>query len=171
MATQAATVIDEVLGSSDGSKHQRFRTSQRPVLGGERLEVRERGAPAAVGAPAEPRSDYGWVAWTAVDVSTPRARATATSCSTANVARCASATACAARSRRSARATRACPGIALAVAAAATRRWMPLTGLQTPIASIDRVFNGDSASGGADAEAFDDSSRARRERFAIKASR
>ncbi len=165
MATQAATVIDEVLGSSDGSKHQRFQTSQRPVLGGERLDVRERGAPAALGGPtelkalggpAEPGSDDGFVAWTAVDdfhgsLARDRhfvldrergelrfgdgVRGLIPPIGSGNV-----------RMTR----YRAGGGSAGNVPAGA------VSGLQSPIASIDRVFNGDAASGGTDAEAFDD---------------
>lgn len=41
MAVQAETLRDEVLGSSDGSAHQRFRTVRRPVLNGQQLQIRE----------------------------------------------------------------------------------------------------------------------------------
>ncbi|HCZ13454.1 MAG TPA: putative baseplate assembly protein [Candidatus Accumulibacter sp.] len=46
MALQAVTVRNEILGSSDGSENQRFRTIRTPLLAGERLEVRERELPA-----------------------------------------------------------------------------------------------------------------------------
>lgn len=41
MASRVTSVVNEVLGSSDGSKNQTFRTALAPVLEGERLEVRE----------------------------------------------------------------------------------------------------------------------------------
>jgi len=41
MARHATRIENEILGSSDGSKNQRFRTSLAPVLEGQRLEVRE----------------------------------------------------------------------------------------------------------------------------------
>lgn len=41
MATQALTIRSEILGSSDGSPDQKFRTAQKPVLQGQKLEVRE----------------------------------------------------------------------------------------------------------------------------------
>ncbi|MGG6263464.1 putative baseplate assembly protein [Leptolyngbya sp. AN03gr2] len=40
-ASQATTVLQEPLGSSNGNPDQHFRTSQSPVLAGQRLEVRE----------------------------------------------------------------------------------------------------------------------------------
>ncbi len=45
-ALQAVTVRNEILGSSDGSENQSFRTIRTPLLAGERLEVRERELPA-----------------------------------------------------------------------------------------------------------------------------
>jgi len=47
MASQAVTFRDEVLGSSDASEGQRFRTTQAPVLSGQQLEVREAEPPDA----------------------------------------------------------------------------------------------------------------------------
>lgn len=47
MASQAVTVRDEVLGSSDGSKGQVFTTTRAPVLEGQRLYVREPETPPA----------------------------------------------------------------------------------------------------------------------------
>lgn len=47
MATQTVTVRNESLGSSDGSKGQRFRTTRTPVLPGQHLEVREPELPTA----------------------------------------------------------------------------------------------------------------------------
>jgi predicted phage baseplate assembly protein len=47
LALQAVTVQNEILGSSDGSEDQRFRSIRTPLLAGERLEVRERELPAA----------------------------------------------------------------------------------------------------------------------------
>ena len=41
IAVQASTIKDEILGSSDGSKHQTFHTTRTPVLEGQRLYVRE----------------------------------------------------------------------------------------------------------------------------------
>jgi hypothetical protein len=41
MATQAVTVRNEVLGSSDGSANQKFQTTRAPVLAGQSLAVRE----------------------------------------------------------------------------------------------------------------------------------
>ncbi|HEU0084510.1 MAG TPA: putative baseplate assembly protein, partial [Bradyrhizobium sp.] len=41
MATQAVTIVGEVLGSSDGSANQKFRTTRAPVLAGQRLAIRE----------------------------------------------------------------------------------------------------------------------------------
>ncbi len=41
MASQSATVRDEVLGSSDGNKNQTFKTTLAPILSAQRLEVRE----------------------------------------------------------------------------------------------------------------------------------
>lgn len=47
LATQATTLQREVLGSSTGEANQVFRTTQAPVLQGQRLEVRELDLPAA----------------------------------------------------------------------------------------------------------------------------
>ena len=58
MATQAVTVRDEVLGSSNGNPGQRFTSFRRPVLEGQRLEVLEH--------PADRRQDdpaAGWISW------------------------------------------------------------------------------------------------------------
>ncbi|RDE52144.1 MAG: putative baseplate assembly protein [Candidatus Accumulibacter meliphilus] len=46
-AVQAVSVREEIVGSSDGSEKQRFRSVHAPVLAGQRLEVRERELPAA----------------------------------------------------------------------------------------------------------------------------
>jgi predicted phage baseplate assembly protein len=40
-AIQTTTIRDEILGSSDGSKNQSFKTSQKPIVRGQKLEVRE----------------------------------------------------------------------------------------------------------------------------------
>jgi Baseplate J-like protein len=48
MARQATRIENEVLGSGDGSKNQRFRTSFAPVLEGQRLDVRELEVPSPV---------------------------------------------------------------------------------------------------------------------------
>lgn len=48
MASQTVTVRDEVLGSSDASKDQKFRATRAPVLPGEWLEVREPELPSAI---------------------------------------------------------------------------------------------------------------------------
>jgi predicted phage baseplate assembly protein len=47
VASQTVTVRDEILGTSDASKHQTFRTTRAPVLPGEWLEVREPELPSA----------------------------------------------------------------------------------------------------------------------------
>ncbi|HEX8920272.1 MAG TPA: putative baseplate assembly protein, partial [Pyrinomonadaceae bacterium] len=47
MGTQAVTIRDETLGSSDGSKNQKFQTTRTPILEGQRLEVREPEIPPA----------------------------------------------------------------------------------------------------------------------------
>ena len=47
MAAQTVTVRNETLGSSDGSANQRFRSTQAPILNGQRLEVREPEMPSA----------------------------------------------------------------------------------------------------------------------------
>jgi len=47
MASQRVTITNEVLGSSDGSKNQKFRTIQAPVLQGPTLEVLEPEQPSA----------------------------------------------------------------------------------------------------------------------------
>src|SRR5437588_7949297 len=49
MARHATRIENEVLGSSDGSKNQTFRTALVPVLEGQRLEVREREMPSRMG--------------------------------------------------------------------------------------------------------------------------
>ena len=72
MAEHASTILDEVVGSSDGSPSQRFATAHRPVLDGQELQVREpdlpsaheravldRAAGGAIIAPAQP----GWARW------------------------------------------------------------------------------------------------------------
>ena len=46
-ATNTVTLHREVLGSSDASANESFRTTRRPVLAGPQLEVREPGAPSA----------------------------------------------------------------------------------------------------------------------------
>jgi predicted phage baseplate assembly protein len=53
-ATQAATVHDEILGSSNGNPRQMFTTAQAPVLPGHQLVVRESG-----------QADEVWVPWDA----------------------------------------------------------------------------------------------------------
>jgi predicted phage baseplate assembly protein len=53
-ATQAVTVHDEILGSSNGNPGQVFATAQTPVLPGQQLVVREQGQP-----------DEIWEAWQA----------------------------------------------------------------------------------------------------------
>jgi hypothetical protein len=57
MAAQTLTVRNEILGSSDGSGNQRFRTTRAPVLAGQSLEVREPEMP-STGTPSEI-----WVTW------------------------------------------------------------------------------------------------------------
>ncbi|HKQ74175.1 MAG TPA: putative baseplate assembly protein [Blastocatellia bacterium] len=47
MASQSATVREEILGSSDGNKNQTFKTTLAPILSGQRLEVREGELPSA----------------------------------------------------------------------------------------------------------------------------
>ena len=47
MATQAVTIRNEMLGSSDGSENQTFRTTRKPILKGQHLEVRESELPSA----------------------------------------------------------------------------------------------------------------------------
>jgi len=47
LASQTITLRDEILGSSDGSAHQTFRTIRTPVLQGQRLDVRESELPPA----------------------------------------------------------------------------------------------------------------------------
>lgn len=57
-AIQATTISDELIGSSDGSADQSFRTAQTPVLPGQRVEVREgEPAPAERDAIVEQRQD------------------------------------------------------------------------------------------------------------------
>lgn len=46
-ASNTVTLRNEVLGSSDASANETFRTTRRPVLAGPRLEVREAGPPSA----------------------------------------------------------------------------------------------------------------------------
>ncbi len=46
-AGQTATIKDELLGPSDGSKHQKFHTVHAPILAGQQLEVREPEMPPA----------------------------------------------------------------------------------------------------------------------------
>ena len=77
-ATQTTTLRNEVLGSSDSSANQQFRTTRSPVLAGPQLEVRESEAPStqelavltAPGlsgvTPAEGRSSEVWVRWVEV---------------------------------------------------------------------------------------------------------
>ncbi|HEU4626816.1 MAG TPA: putative baseplate assembly protein, partial [Steroidobacteraceae bacterium] len=57
-ATQAVTLRNEVLGSSDASANLQFRTTRSPVLAGAQLEVREAGA-------TQPPGE-SWVSWTEV---------------------------------------------------------------------------------------------------------
>jgi predicted phage baseplate assembly protein len=47
LAAQTVTIRNETLGSSDGNAGQRFRSTQAPVLFGQRLEVREPEMPSA----------------------------------------------------------------------------------------------------------------------------
>jgi predicted phage baseplate assembly protein len=47
MAAQTVTLRNEILGSSDGSSEQKFRTTRAPILLGPRLEVREPEMPSA----------------------------------------------------------------------------------------------------------------------------
>lgn len=47
MAAQIVTMADEVLGSSSGSEEQRYQTTRKPVLAGQRLVVREPEVPTA----------------------------------------------------------------------------------------------------------------------------
>ena len=47
MATQAVTIRNEILGSSDSSENQKIRTTRMPVLQGQHLEVRESEMPSA----------------------------------------------------------------------------------------------------------------------------
>ncbi|MEH2221176.1 MAG: putative baseplate assembly protein [Nostoc sp.] len=48
MASQTVTISNEILGSSDGTQNQTFRTTRSPVLEGEYLEVREPEMPSAM---------------------------------------------------------------------------------------------------------------------------
>jgi hypothetical protein len=81
MAAQTVTIQNEVLGSSDGSRNQKFRTTQTPVLEDQLLEVREPeepsaaerkkikqepGARASFIAAATGSSNENWVRWTEV---------------------------------------------------------------------------------------------------------
>jgi Baseplate J-like protein len=77
-ATHTVTLRNDVLGTSDASANQLFRTTRTPVLAGPQLEVREAGppsaeevavlAPAGVSAitPAAGSSSEVWVRWTEV---------------------------------------------------------------------------------------------------------
>jgi predicted phage baseplate assembly protein len=56
-ATQAVTVTDEILGSSNGNPGQVFTTAQSPVLAGQRLVAREREQPEEDWVPWEARPD------------------------------------------------------------------------------------------------------------------
>jgi Baseplate J-like protein len=47
MAAQAVTIKNELLGSSDASKNQKFRATRAPILEGQQLEVREPEMPPA----------------------------------------------------------------------------------------------------------------------------
>jgi hypothetical protein len=47
MAAQAVTIRNEILGSSDASKNQKFRATRTPILEGQQLEVREPEMPPA----------------------------------------------------------------------------------------------------------------------------
>ncbi|OKH31281.1 hypothetical protein NIES2119_29170 [[Phormidium ambiguum] IAM M-71] len=47
-ASQAVTIAEEILGTSDGNPHQTYRTVQKPVLLGQRLEVFEPTEPSLV---------------------------------------------------------------------------------------------------------------------------
>jgi hypothetical protein len=47
MAAQTVTVRNETLGSSDGSANQKFHSTQKPILEGQKLEVREPEMPSA----------------------------------------------------------------------------------------------------------------------------
>ena len=47
MASQSVTIRDEILGSSDGSESQKFKTRRAPVLSGQKLEVRESEPPSS----------------------------------------------------------------------------------------------------------------------------
>lgn len=58
-ALQAATVHDEILGSSTGSPGQTFKTFSRPVLPGQRLAIREK-----IATPGNQQTDQeGWQLW------------------------------------------------------------------------------------------------------------
>lgn len=48
LATQSIAIQDEILGSSDGSDNQIFKTTKMPVLPAQRLDVRELDVPSAV---------------------------------------------------------------------------------------------------------------------------
>jgi predicted phage baseplate assembly protein len=69
MAREGTTILGEVLGASNGSPNQRFRTIYAPVLAGHSLEIREPISPAQDAAKL-PRLDDGpgtdqqfWVPW------------------------------------------------------------------------------------------------------------
>jgi hypothetical protein len=47
LALQTTTVVNEILGSSNGAERQKFHSTRAPVLAGQRVEVREREMPSA----------------------------------------------------------------------------------------------------------------------------
>ncbi|HEX8845929.1 MAG TPA: putative baseplate assembly protein [Pyrinomonadaceae bacterium] len=61
MAAQTVTTQNEVLGSSDGSRNQKFQTTQAPLLEGQLLEVRE-----SLAVTETNSSNETWVSWTEV---------------------------------------------------------------------------------------------------------
>jgi Baseplate J-like protein len=79
MASQSVTISSEVLGSSNGKPGQTFRTTRRPILAGQQLEVLEPAMPSADAQrmirdeerddairradPADPRGGGVWVRW------------------------------------------------------------------------------------------------------------
>ncbi len=149
MATQAATVTDDVLGSSDGNRHQRFATSQRPVLIGQRLEVLEQATPGN----DVPGASIEWIAVDDFHGSGARDRHYVID-----------------RERGEVRFGDGVRGLIPPIGAGNVRMAHYRAGggragnvaagaansLLSPIASIDRVFNGDAASGGTDAESLVD---------------
>jgi hypothetical protein len=62
-ATQAWTVSNEMLGSSNGVAGQQFRTLKQPVLPGQQLDVLERAATITIGELAAPPPVDAWIAW------------------------------------------------------------------------------------------------------------